>query len=371
MIRITADKIASGTKIVPLKKDLRIRQEVAAVEGSIIAVRLHGTKNVYNEIEDCNGRMVPLHDGDIVVGVLGHRNALHGYAGYIPETVSVGDRLNILNLGGVIGKCTSNNPDVGKPFEAEVLGSVLVFPTFEDRVGVPAHTKMNALPELDISQQKSVPVVFVAGTCMNSGKTAAACQLVKDLSSRGYQVGACKLTGVSLLKDVLRMQDYGAKWGLSFVDAGVVTTSAKTSIQTARTVIANLIQRGAEVVVAELGDGILGEYGVQGILADDKVMSLKAALVLCANDPVGVWGGLKILDEEYGLSVDVVSGPITDNAVGTTFVEKTFSVSAINARTQSQALGERVTLLLKERDFLADKPVTATNGLLAQGELGV
>ena len=123
--------------------------------------------------------------------------------------------------------------------------------------------------------------------------------------------------------------------------------------------------------MAELGDGILGEYGVQGILADDKVMSLKAALVLCANDPVGVWGGLKILDEEYGLSVDVVSGPITDNAVGTNFVEKTFSVSAINARTQSQALGERVTLLLKERDFLADKPITATNGELAQGELGV
>ncbi len=44
-------------------------------------------------------------------------------------------------MGGVIGQCTSHNPGVGTPFEAEVLGQVLVFPEFQSRAGQPAHVR--------------------------------------------------------------------------------------------------------------------------------------------------------------------------------------------------------------------------------------
>ena len=45
--------------------------------------------------------MVTLHDGDVVVGVLGHRNALHGYSGVVPASGgAVGQRLQLLNLAG-------------------------------------------------------------------------------------------------------------------------------------------------------------------------------------------------------------------------------------------------------------------------------
>ena len=57
--------------------------------------------------------MVTLHDGDVIVGVLGHRNALQGYSGVVPDAVALGQRLQLLNLGGVIGQCTSANIERG------------------------------------------------------------------------------------------------------------------------------------------------------------------------------------------------------------------------------------------------------------------
>ena len=31
--------------------------------------------------------MIVLHEGDVIAGVLGHRNALHGYTGVVPDSV--------------------------------------------------------------------------------------------------------------------------------------------------------------------------------------------------------------------------------------------------------------------------------------------
>ena len=48
-----------------------------------------------------------------------------------------------------------------------------------------------------------VPVVALVGSCMNCGKTAAACTLVRQLSHEGWTVDGLKATGVSLRRDVL------------------------------------------------------------------------------------------------------------------------------------------------------------------------
>jgi hypothetical protein len=340
-MRLWIDKVASATANVPIRRDARISEQMIAREGYVIAVRIKTEKNVYNQLEDPHGRMMTLHAGDVIAGVLGHRNALHGYSGVVPESVRAGDTLQILNLGGVIGRCTSQNPDVGKPFDAEVLGGVLVFPDFENRSGVLAHIGMNALAP-DAPARTDVPVVYVAGTCMSSGKTYAASQLIRRLSAAGKSVGACKLTGVSLRRDALQMIDHGARWANTFTDAGIVTTSAETSLQVARTIVAHLTHQGADVIVAELGDGILGEYGVQQILGDRELMSLAGAIVLCANDPVGAWGAQRVMQEMFGLSIDAISGPATDNAVGTRFIHDQLGLAAINARTQGEELGQFV-----------------------------
>ena len=137
-MRIHLDKIASITRNLNLGRWVTLSPEVEAREGAVIAGRIHGEKAVYNQLEDVHGRMSALHDGDIVVGALGHRNALQGYEGVLPTAVASGDRLHLLNLGGVMGHCVSHNPGVGAPFEVEVLGQVLVFPQFGNRLGQPA-----------------------------------------------------------------------------------------------------------------------------------------------------------------------------------------------------------------------------------------
>ncbi len=351
-MRIVIDKIASATANVPLRREARISPDIIAREGSIIAGRIRGSKNVYNQLEDVHGRMVPLHDGDAIAGVLGQRNALHGYSGYVPEKVQVGDRLHVLNLGGVVGICTSENPDLGKPFELEVLGSVLVFPEFEDREGIPAHIGMNALAAQS-PPLPDVPVVFIAGTCMNSGKTSAASALIRQLARKDFRVGGCKLTGVSLRRDTLQMRDHGAAWAVSFNDAGIVSTTPETSVHAAHTLLAHLGQLGADVIVAELGDGILGEYGVAQILADAECRRVASVVVLCANDPVGAWGAREVLRDRFGLRIDVVSGPTTDNAVGTRYIERQLALRAINARTSGAELGEFIAQRLAERRQVA------------------
>jgi hypothetical protein len=349
-MRIRLDKIASSTRNVKLPQEARISSEIIAAPGYIVAGRLHGEKGTYNQLEDVYGRMVPLHAGDVVAGVLGPRNALLGYAGVVPDEIEVGDRLHVLNLGGVIGKCTSGSPELGPPFDFEVLGSVLVFPDFENRKGTPAHIGMNALgaatsfagrnPITGEVDGGRVPIVYIAGTCMNSGKTSTACKLIRAFTQRGLVVGGCKLTGVSLLRDALQMRDHGARHAYTFNDAGVVTTSPETAVDSAKTILAHLGECGVDVIVAELGDGIAGEYGVQEILADSDLMSRTGAFVLCANDPVGAWGAQKMLQDLWGIEIDVVCGPATDNVVGTRYIERTLGCTALNARTHAAALGE-------------------------------
>ena len=344
--RIHLDKIASITRNLHLGRWVTLGPEILVEEGSVIAGRIVGEKTVYNTLEDVHGRMSVLHDGDLIVGALGHRNALHGYEGVLPKAVKPGDRLQMLNLGGVIGNCVSSNPDVGPPFDVELLGQVLLFQEFGSRVGQPATLQSGAVQGKP--NTAPVPVIFIAGTCMNSGKTHAACAIIRHFDRAGLKVGGAKLTGVSLMRDILAMRDYGAEAVLDFTDAGVACSGPETAARTGRVLISELAAKGVDLIVAETGDGIMGDYGVQSVLADPELRDCAAAYVLCANDPVGVAGGVGFLREKFGIDVDVVSGPATDNRVGVRFVESQ-GLPGINARTNPKALGELLLNKLRKR----------------------
>jgi hypothetical protein len=346
-MRINADKIASVTRNLKLDRTLTLSPTIRAEHGAVVAGRILGDKSGYNQLEDVHGRMNVIHGDDVIVGALGHRNALHGYEGVLPKKVEQGQVLHVLNLGGVIGECVSHNPEVGTPFEFEVLGQVLVYPEFQSREGQSANIRMGSLQKE--GRNLDCKVIYVAGTCMNAGKTAAACALVRRLSQAGYRVGGAKLTGVSLMRDTLSMRDYGAEVTYDFTDAGVVCTNQDSANEVAHTIFSQLSGRGLDVIVAETGDGIMGDYGVQTILADPALMALAAGFVFCANDPVGVAGGVRHLQSEYGIDADVVTGPATDNNVGVRFVEREVGMKAINARTHSKAFGEHLLKLLTER----------------------
>lgn len=346
-MRINADKIASVTRNLKLDRTLTLTPEIHAEHGAVVAGRIVNDKSAYNTLEDVHGRMTVVHSDDLIVGALGHRNALHGYEGVLPKSVTTGQVLHVLNLGGVIGECVSHNPEVGPPFQFEILGQVLVYPQFQSREGRPANVRMGAIQADGASPD--CKVIYVAGTCMNAGKTAAACAIVRRLSQAGYRVGGAKLTGVALMRDTLSMRDYGAEVTLDFTDAGIVCTGPETAAQVAHTIFAELSARNLDVVVAETGDGVMGDYGVQAVLADAELRALTAAFVFCANDPVGVAGGVEHLQSAYGIGVDVVTGPCTDNNVGVRFVERATGKPAINARTYAKALGDHLLGVLGKR----------------------
>jgi hypothetical protein len=260
----------------------------------------------------------------------------------VPESVKPGDIIQMLNIGGVLGICDSVNPDKGKPFDCRVLGVVLHFPYLGERIGVPARVgkaKLDYNAKLDT---RGVPVVALAGTCMEAGKTAAACAIVSRMRHRGLVVDAFKATGVSLRRDILAMEDAGARRSMIFTDLGVVSTTRTNGPALTRTMLTELAAGKPDVIVFELGDGILGTYGVDSILECPDIRAALTGVVLSANDPVAAWGGVKLLRERFGVEPCVVTGPATDNSVGVDIIEKQLGVSAFNAMSNGAALGDRV-----------------------------
>ncbi len=349
MKTVFLDKIGSVTMNCRLSREVRLTDDIPAVEGGVLAVRVLSSKGVYNQLELPSGRFSKVKRGDIIAVALGHRKALFGYSGHVPASVQVGERLDLLNLGGVLGVCDSVNPDFGEPFGCEVLGQVLAFPYLAERIGIPAHIRQGAIPLSDRLEVKGIPIVAVVGSSMNAGKTAAACALVSSFAHRGLVVGAAKATGVSLRRDILAMEDAGARRTLLFTDLGIVTTTADVAPRSARTLLTELASSGPDVIVLELGDGLLGLYGVDAILNDAVLRESFSAVVLAASDPVAAWGGVHLLKERHGLGTDVVTGPATDNDAGTVLVERQTGVPGRNARSDGQGLADRVLAALAIR----------------------
>src|SRR5579862_6519219 len=224
MRSVVVDKVASVAQACGLSREVRISTDIPAEEGVVVVVEVLTNKSTYNTLELTSGRMAKVGKGDIVVGALGHRQALFGYSGHVPPSLRPGDVIQMLNIGGVLGICDSVNPDKGKPFDCRVLGVVLNFPYLGERIGVPARVGHTKLQQDALLDTHGVPVVALAGTCMEAGKTAAACAVISRMRHRGLVVDAFKATGVSLRRDILAMEDSGARNSAIFSDLGIGTT---------------------------------------------------------------------------------------------------------------------------------------------------
>jgi len=340
-VKVVVHKLGSVTYRLGLGQEVEVSRIVEAKAGNVLVVRALEEKKVYDVLELVTGRMAHISKGDVLVGALGSRAALRGFVGRVPDAVRAGDRIHVLNLGGVLGQCTSATSEVGHPLEVEVIG-MAVRPD-----GKPLSIRDGALPPAD-RLALACPLVVVSGTCMNSGKTRAAVEIIFHLTQRGYRVGAAKLTGVAALRDTLNMADHGAVQGLSFLDCGLPSTTGVPDLpRVAKGILNALAPAEPDVVVAETGDGIIGNYGVRTLLEEAELRAAARCHVLCANDLVAAWGGKKIMEEELSLRIGVMAGPATDNEVGTEYVAKTLGVPAANARTD----GTRLADLVEERAF--------------------
>jgi hypothetical protein len=334
---VRVDKIASSTVNLGLSHELEITTSCEARAGNVVIVRALTDNATYNTLELVTGRMAKINPGDIIAGVLGYRRALKGFVGDVPASIKPGDRLHLLNLGGLVGQCLGHHHSLNNAIEVEVIG----MPVHNGRVMNIAEHAINTRETIDVT----TPLVLVAGTCMNSGKTYAVTEIIKHLARAGMRVAAAKLAGVACLRDTLNMQDHGAVKTLSFLDCGLPSTVGVTDLApVAKGVIANLAEEQPDCIVIELGDGLLGGYAVETIFRDEQLMRSTAALVFCASDFVGAWGGRELL-RERGVEIDVVSGPVTDSRMGADYVKSEFGIPAANAVNE----GELLAGLIKEK----------------------
>ena len=336
-MKMRVHKIGSVVHRLGLDHEVEVGRLVEARSGQVLVVRALEEKRVYDVMELTTGRTAHVGKGDVIVGALGRRDALRGFVGRVPASIKAGDTLHLLNLGGVLGQVISENKDVGHPLRVEVLGQV-------QRDGKGLNIADAALGEAP-TDRPIPPVILVSGTCMNAGKTYAACELVSKLTARGYAVGGVKLTGVAALRDTLNMADHGAVATLSFIDLGLPSTAGMTDMAAvARRMLAHVESAAGtelDVIVAEAGDGIIGSYGVDQILTDPGFLDLVKGHVLCANDLVAAWGGVTWL-RERGVKVDVIAGPATDNEVGSSYVRDGMELPAANARVEPELLADLV-----------------------------
>ena len=337
---VRVDKIASSTTNLSLDHELAITTSCESRPGNVVVVRALTDNATYNTLELVTGRMAKINPGDIIAGVLGYRRALKGFVGDVPESIAPGDRLHLLNLGGLVGKCVGHHHSLSNAIEVEVIG----MPVSDGRL---MNIAEGAVP-LRNTLETATPLVLVAGTCMNSGKTYAATEIIKHLTREGRRVAAAKLAGVACLRDTLNMEDHGAIKTMSFLDCGFPSTVGVEDLAPiAKGVISKLCEIEPDCIVIELGDGVLGGYGVETIFKDKELMDATAALVFCAGDFVGAWGGRELL-AKLGVNIDVISGPVADSQMGTAYVKRELGLDAANAVNGAEHLADLIRARLSD-----------------------
>ena len=378
---LEADKIGSATSPLKLTKTVSVIDENDAPKaGDVVVVKALSESVTYGNLELPNGRLAKINRGDVLFGVLGKRRALKGFVGDVPDKIKTGDKLNLLNMGGVIGVCKGHHSSLSDAIEVEVLGIAVSEPPAlagdltsanetdveNDATLVRARSERSLQPGRIALQSKvlniadnslkptdklnaSAPIVIVAGTCMNSGKTVAATEIIKQAHHAGLKVAGAKMSGVAALRDTLNMQDSGAEWTASFLDCGLPSTVDYGDLSpVAKAILNHLNSFEPDLIVVELGDGIVGGYAVDSVLKDAEIKNAISSFVFCAGDYVGVIGGIAVV-KNLGLEIDVIAGSVTDSQMGEDFVEENYGIKAGNARRDGKRLFELIDFAKREK----------------------
>jgi hypothetical protein len=329
---IKVDKFGSATARLRLPFEIKVSVNGRmANSGDVVVVKALSESVTYGNLELPSGRLAKINRNDILTGVFGKRRALKGFVGDIPARVKAGDKLHLLNMGGLIGECKGHHSQYSDAIEVEVVGVAV------DSDGDPLNISSNAL---DPAQKlgRSAPIIVVAGSSMHSGKTVAACEIIKQANQAGLNVAGAKMSGVAALRDTYNMLDHGASNVASFLDCGLPSTVDVDDLApVAKAILNHLNESVPDLIVVELGDGILGGYSVETILKDEEIRDAMTSLVFCASDYVGIVGGKTVLNS-LGLNIDVAAGSVTDAKMGEDYVRERLGIMAANAHRNGEQL---------------------------------
>ncbi len=255
----------------------------------------------HQRIQTTEGRQATLFTGDEVVVAYANRYAPEQWEALVPETLAP---CHLAAAGGVIASVQVRHSSSKQPTALEPIGILA------RADGTRVNVRDAALVE---PQPRQRPItVSVVGASMDSGKTTSAAALIRGFKRAGLRVGAAKVTGTGACADFMLFRDSGAHEVLDFVDAGLPTTYRMPLHELERaasTLVLELAQRGVDVIVLEVADGIL-QTETSALLDSPRFRTLVDSYIFAAGEAVSAIGGVQDL-RRRGLDVRGVSGRLT------------------------------------------------------------
>ena len=257
----------------------------------------------HSSLENAHGRIHMIYDGTKAIFVFGNRYAPDYYEGLVPRKMN--EKVDLIARSGVVGVVKTKNSMIKDATKVRILGYVC------DDTGKVLNTCEFPLirPRTTIKKKPRAKMILVCGTSMNSGKSMAAAACCWALTSMGYNVRGCKITGTASLKDILHMNDAGANPYADFTYLGYPSTYLLPEdelLEIFNRLDLKYANNPKNFWVVELADGII-QRETKMLLNSPEVRSRIHKLVFCASDAFGAIGGLGTL-AEFGLKPDVLSG---------------------------------------------------------------
>lgn len=284
-----------------------VRHDRTPRSGDVVLARV-GPMGQHTRLHLPDGRRRDLFEGDEVAVVYGNRYASDQFEAFVPETLGP---CHLVASGGLAGTVVQSHRSMRRPTGLQPIGLVCRGPGSDS---VPVNVADASLEPL--SGPVPVPVIAVAGTAMNAGKTTSAAALTKGLVRAGYRVGYVKVTGTSAGGDPWLLADSGARVTLDCVDAGHVTTyrlRAENLVRISATLLGHAAKVGVDVILAEIADGVL-QVETAALLETEYARRSFSGVVFAASDAMGAGFGSAWLTKRghrlLGLTGTVTNSPL-------------------------------------------------------------
>lgn len=294
------------------------RDFAAARPGDLILAQVKSLGQ-HLRVQLSTGRPSLIYPGDMVVLACGARYAPDQFEGYAEIDP---DGADLLAGGGCIGRMIARNERIKAATRLLPVGRLL------DASGVPVNLERFALAPT--KRADDIPVIFVLGTAMNSGKTLATAQLSLGLRHAGYRVAALKGTGTGAFGDFNEYADTGAHWVADFTDAGMVTTYREPMERVKAgldLLLGHAAERGCQIAVMEIADGLF-QRETGALVADPWFKARRAGLVFACGDAVAAAGGVALL-ARHGLRPDALTGVLSCSPMATAEAEAATGVPVL------------------------------------------
>lgn len=250
-----------------------------------------------------HGRRARIFPGDEIVVAYGARYAPNQFEAVVPDSLAP---CHLVAAGGMASLVRSRHERIKRATDITPLGLIV------NDAGRVLNLRDFSLPDVAVEQRLKVPVVAVAGTAMDAGKTTAAADFIRGLSRAGLRIGAAKVTGTGACGDYFAFVDAGAVEVLDFTDVGFGSTcdlSRETLDAILLQILAHLSAADVDAVVVEVADGLL-QAETAALLRSPVFAELVDSVLFCAADALGARGGVEWL-EEQGLHVSGIAGSLT------------------------------------------------------------